>query len=265
VGSAAPTAWEFEDFRHTGRVELTDGEVVVTKPSGRPAEHRYSWVQAFRDPRSLFIRDASVLHELVTALAARLEEEDLEHERDRARLRWWRHFDPRDLEDRNFSVPPRDHKGALVYELVGGVLLKPYPAESPDERKPENFKLADDVFFYGPEAIGLARETRVELRRHLLGAVGAEAGLTEGDGFPLLDHGRVPKRDWTWDVRDGGSSDAVLEGAQLMSGYQYRQDMGYSLFSVERALTDPPGQYLHVPAATEREIREILRGAVESG
>lgn len=257
----APTAWEFEDFGQTGRVEIAGDEVVVTKPSGRPLVHRYSLADAFCDPHGLFLRDVQVLQGLVAALAARLEPGVLESPVHRRRLRWWRHFDPEGLEDRAFPVPPRGHRGAEVYEVAGGVVLFPYAAEG-GERNPERFRLADDVFFYGPEAIGLARETRIDLRRYLLTAVGAGAQLEEGDGFPLIDYTQIPRRAWSWDVRDDGQSDAILEGAQLLSGYQYRQDMGSSLYSVERVLTDPPGQYLHAPGGIERDIRARVRGAV---
>ena len=256
------SAWEFEDYGHTGRVEITGDEVVVTKPSGKPAVRRCSLAEAFRNPWGIFVWDTGVLQELVVALAARLPEADLEDPVDHKRLRWWRHLDPLALEDRCFPVPPRGSRGAYVYELVGGVFLHPYPAD-PGEPEPGLFRLADDVFFYGPEAVGLARETRVELRRHLLAAVADEAGLGEDDGFPLIDYSRVPRRSWTWDVNAEGQSDGVLQGPFFSSGYQYRHDMGSSTFSVERALTGPPGQYLHAPGDVLREAREVLRGAVE--
>lgn len=254
--------WEFEDFGHVGRVAIEDDEVVVTKPSGRPEVHRYSLVDAFRDPRRMFVRDHGVVHELVAELAARLEDGDLEQAVDRKRLRWWRAFDRQALADREFPVPARDHRGALVYAVVGGVLPEPFRAEG-SAPEPGYARLADDVFFYGPEAVGLARETRVELRRHLLTAVGPEAGLGEEDGFPLLDYEKVPRRDWTWDVNADGQSDAVLLGPLMSSGYQYRHDMGSSTFAVERVLTAPPGQFLHVPRDVERELRELLAEAVE--
>jgi hypothetical protein len=226
-------------------VELRDDAVVVTDTQSMPSVRTLSFAEAWAGSgRMLFVRDPDRLVAILRALAGRFTD---------ARSRVWRDLRA-DLAPRRFTWTwdrgAREPLDCWI-ELDGAI------ARRPDRGLGEvAWQTVDDLYVHGPTQPGIPRELRAALIDHLQ--------LDPADAFPAVDHAAIPARSWSWDQRDDGETGASIGGAAVVAGYQYRQDMGWSEYAVERVITRAAEIYLWAPASIEAELRAALATAVRA-
>lgn len=211
--------------------------VVVIDPDSMPSVRELTPAEAWAGSgRMLFVRDPDKLVEHLRALAPRFDD---------ARARVWR--DLRPVAPRRFAWPWKD--GEAWFEVDGAIARR--PTRYYDDL---GWQTIDDLYVHGPTQPGIPRDVRAALIDHL--------GLDPRDAFPLVDHAAIPSRSWSWDVRDDGESGLSIGGASVVAGYQYRHDIGWSEYAVERVITRAGDIYLWAPAEIEAEMRAVLATAV---
>jgi hypothetical protein len=225
-------------------VELRDDGVVVTDTNSTPSVRTLTFAEAWAGSgRMLFVRDPDRMVELLRALAPRFDD---------ARARVWR--------DLRADLPPRrfawtwDRGGGRApldcwLELDGAIARRPERSSGEVAWQP-----IDDLYVHGPTQPGIPRDVRAALIEHLR--------LDPRDAFPAIDHAAIPARSWSWDVREDGESGVSIGGAAVVAGYQYRQDMGWSEYAVERVVTRAADVHLWAPSDVDGEVRAALAAAV---
>ncbi len=172
----------------------------------------------------------------------------------RDRVRFVRRYDPARAAPQDLSwVRQEKDKPDLLIDLalVPEGLWGASPAHSFNLR---TFLMPDEAFFLGPIEYGMPLARRLLLLDSLRSALAPGDLFETGDGFPLLDHERIERRDWTWNQQSNGSEDAVVVGPCCSVGYQFAQDYGYGEWSVERGATDITRVAMTAPAEIQAAI-----------
>jgi hypothetical protein len=81
-----------------------------------------------------------------------------------------------------------------------------------------------------------------------------------------MDYDAVTPGEYRWDARDDGESFASVSSGEVLVGYQYGHDYGYSSFSCERVLAEDfwTRVSLHVAPDVLAQIREALSRTVRA-
>jgi hypothetical protein len=218
--------------------------VVVVDPDCSPAVRMLSPAEAWAGSgRMLFVRDPDELVAHLRALAPRFDD---------ARARVWRDLRA-DLPARRFTW--RWERGGGRTPVDCWLELDGAIARRPDRGSSEApWQTMDDLYVHGPSQPGIPRAMRQELIDHL--------ALDPRDAFPVIDHAAIPARSWSWDQRDDGETGASIGGAAVVAGYQYRHDIGWTEYAVERVVTGAADIFLSAPPEVEAELLALLRAAV---
>ncbi len=239
-------------------IRIHGNEVVVEQPRASPDRMRFLLSEAFHAPHRLSIGDVQVRAEVVSCLARHLKPDACQTDLDRLRLTFWA-----DLQ--RVSMPPlrlgfSDAQG----EPVTVQLSEDHLRISGSRHERDSCALLDDVFFYGPKVSCIPLESQRALRAAVYARLKPGSGLTEADGFALIDSEQLEAGDWSWSKRADGESSAVLENGLLMVGYSYgrNHEQGYGCYPLARTLRQAPGLYLSCPPTVAEAIRSRLAAAV---
>ena len=197
--------------------------------------------------------------DLLAAVAARLEVAAAGGARVATRLAFWRAYDPARVRPETL-VYAIDRAGRepepWTLRLDGdGLIAQEYT------RGPPTHVLPDDVFVHGPLGPRVPRQVREALRARMLGALRPGHGLSAAQGFPSIDHARIPPRTWSWDRRHDGETSLSTGPGVVTLGYQYGHDTGWTDYAPERVLSGDPRIHLFAPPEVERAVMADLEQA----
>jgi hypothetical protein len=244
----------------TKQIRIEGETLIATDSRSQPDSRTFSLTGAFDEARLLFIERPEILAEVMRALAARLDETQLE-ERTRRRRAFWLALAPDGCAPLSLSWSyASSTERTVTLDLNGVVALCTAPP--PDSYSERVWHSIDDLFFHGPMEPGIPPAARAQVIASILAALGPGSGLDASHAFPEIDHARIAPASWTWDKTDEGESGANAGGPAVIVGYQYGHDYGWSAYSAERVLTGAPEIYLHAPADITAAIVESIRAAM---
>ncbi len=244
---------------------LDDAWLTAVMPERGPTVQREPLARAFEMGARLLVSDPGVRVEVLRALAERLSPDSLSTPLDRKRLAFWNGYraPAPSLVERFAYVRARDDgevRQACSWRLDRDGVHFRERADADD-----SFDTADFCFLAGPPTCWAPAWHRAQLRARLLERLSPDARTAAGPGFAVLDYDAVTAGEYRWDAREDGESFGSVSAGEVLSGYQYGHDYGYSSFSCERVLAEDfwtrvsvhiaPDALAHIREALSRTVR----------
>ena len=242
----------------TKEIRIEGGQLIASDSGAQPSVQVFALAEAFGRSRMLFVDRPEILASVLRTLAGLLDEVALETPRDRKRHAFWRHLSsdgarPLQLSwswQRLGGQPPQQ----VTIDVAAEVVLGPEPNRA--------WQLLDDALLHGPLDPGIPPLARTALVDRILEALIPGSGLGAGDAFPEIDRSRIPDRSWSWNHQDDGEEGVTIGGEAVVVGYQFRHDMGWTAYPVERVVTCAPDVYVSAPSEIWNPLMAQLRTAI---
>jgi hypothetical protein len=259
--SSAIKTWEYVDSSdRTDKVEYYDGYLVKTFGFETPRSNKIT-VNRMLDHYSCLtnsIVEPLIIKDLINLGAfnpAKFTEKEAKH------WQFWKYLEASLLKEFSCeAISPIKSKTFL--ELSPAHLKNCY--SNSFKKQYSNSNRLDNLFFYGPELVGMQLEDRKQIRQIVYKALSPEANFSLEDTFPLFDYSKIESMRWEKTSPDKFSGDYIeLHSDRLtIGGWSNPRDGGAYDASIERVWSERFTASFSKFEEAYQQIYQVLENAI---